>query len=97
VLAPGGRAVVMVPYDPDRPTYEDPSITTPEGRMAAFGHPFHHRIYGRDLAGRLRAAGLEPRVYATRTLFNAEARKRYRLNRNHLFECRKKAQRRDLS
>jgi SAM-dependent methyltransferase len=89
VLTPGGRALVMVPYDPERPTYEDPSITTPEGRMAAFGHPFHHRIYGRDLPDRLRAAGLEARVFATRDLFDAAARKHFRLNRNHLLDCLK--------
>jgi hypothetical protein len=81
----------MVPYDPERPTYEDPSITTPEGRMAAFGHPFHHRIYGRDLPDRLRAAGLEAQVFATRDLFDAAARRRFRLNCNHLLDCRKVA------
>jgi SAM-dependent methyltransferase len=89
VLVPGGQAAVMVPFDPDRDTYEDPGITTPEGRLAAFGHPFHFRIYGRDLIDRLAAAGLKADVLSSRALFPRAWRKRFRLNNNHLLACRK--------
>jgi SAM-dependent methyltransferase len=37
VLSPGGLALVLTPYRPDRPTYEDSSITKPLDRMVAFG------------------------------------------------------------
>ncbi|MBT5413240.1 MAG: methyltransferase domain-containing protein [Rhodospirillaceae bacterium] len=97
VLRPGGWAVVMVPYDPDNPTYEDSSIDTPEGRLAAFGHPFHFRVYGNDLPARLSEAGLDAKVLATKDLFDAETRRRFRLNNNHLLHCRKAGRNRPAS
>ena len=89
VLRPGGWSVIMVPYDPDKPTYEDSSIDTPEGRLEAFGHPFHFRIYGNDMAERLAEAGLESEVLAAKDIFDPAVRRRFRLNRNHLLYCRK--------
>jgi SAM-dependent methyltransferase len=89
VLRPGGRAVVMVPYDPHKPTFEDPSIDTPEGRLDAFGHPFHFRVYGHDLVERLAEAGLDAAVLASENLFDRTLRRRFRLNRNHLLYCRR--------
>lgn len=63
VLAPGGWAIVMVPLDLDRAeTYEDPAITSPEDRRAEFWQADHVRLYGRDLADRLRTAGFEVEV-----------------------------------
>lgn len=60
VLRPGsGQALVMVPVDHGRAdTYEDASITTPEGRRAAFGQRDHVRLYGRDVTSRLAVGGL---------------------------------------
>jgi len=89
VLRPGGLAVVMVPYDPDGPTREDPAAAGPAARMAAYGHPFHRRIYGRDLAERLAAAGFAPRLVDSRTALPAGLRRLHRVNRNHLFACRR--------
>jgi SAM-dependent methyltransferase len=58
VLKPGGTALLLVPFA-DRPdTYEDWSITTPEGREAAFGQHDHVRLYGYDdYLARLRDSG----------------------------------------
>jgi len=89
VLAPGGRAILMVPYDADRPTYEDARLATPAKRLAAFGHPFHFRIYGRDLPERLGAAGLAASVRTSQALLGAAERRRYRINRNALLDCRR--------
>jgi SAM-dependent methyltransferase len=89
VIAPGGRATIMVPFDPDRDTHEDSANTTPEGRLAAIGHPFHFRVYGRDLVDRLAAAGLTTEVLSSTTLFSPARRRRFRLNTNHLLACRK--------
>jgi len=58
VLKPGGWAIVMVPIDHGRQeTYEDPGITTPEERLAAYWQHDHLRLYAPDIAGRLSEAG----------------------------------------
>lgn len=64
LLAPGGELVVQVPHEPARAaTYEDPKITDPAGRLAAFGQEDHVRIYATaDLPRRLERAGLRVRA-----------------------------------
>ncbi|PSQ60750.1 MAG: SAM-dependent methyltransferase [Bacteroidetes bacterium QH_10_64_19] len=63
VLEPGGWAYLQVPIDLGREdTYDDPSITEPEARDRAFGHPDHVRLYGRDYLDRLEGAGFDPHV-----------------------------------
>ena len=58
ITAPSGWCLVMVPLDIHRAeTYEDPAITTPEGRHRAFWRPDHVRLYARDIQARLEAAG----------------------------------------
>ncbi|HMO63326.1 MAG TPA: methyltransferase domain-containing protein [Ferruginibacter sp.] len=58
VLQPGGTAILQVPVSTiSANTYEDFSITTPEGRANAFGQFDHVRIYGRDYSQRLQQAG----------------------------------------
>lgn len=89
VTRPGGWGVIMVPFDPARPTFEDPAIDTPAGRMAAYGHPYHYRIYGADLPDRLRGVGFDVRTISTKRLFPGHQRRRYRLNNNSLILCRK--------
>lgn len=89
VLVPGGRAVVMVPIEMDRPeTYEDVSIDTAAGRDAAFGHPYHVRICGADYPDRLRDAGFEVELVYSRTL-TPHMRRFWRINKTLLFDCRK--------
>ena len=61
VLAPGGLAVIQVPIIGEQ-TYEDRSITTPEGRLRAFLQHDHVRIYGIDIVARLVAAGFDVEV-----------------------------------
>jgi SAM-dependent methyltransferase len=89
VVAPGGLCLVLTPYRPDRPTYEDPSITSPLERMVAFGQQDHVRIYGSDLANRLRAAGFEVEDRTPAELFDPETLERCELDPDeHLFVCR---------
>jgi SAM-dependent methyltransferase len=57
VVRPGGLAVVSVPLLDDGPTFEDPSISSPEDRKRYFGERGHVRFYGLDLRDRLEAAG----------------------------------------
>jgi SAM-dependent methyltransferase len=57
-LKPSGWSILQVPLREGRVTYEDPSITTPEARLAAFGQHDHVRDYGdKDYGMRLDAAG----------------------------------------
>lgn len=63
VLRPGGWAILMCPVDGRRTTtLEDPAAVTPEDRHRLFGQSDHVRLYGRDYAERLAAAGFEVRA-----------------------------------
>ena len=89
VLKPGGWAFVTVPIRLDAPTYEDPTITTPQARREAFGEEQHVRVYGYDLADRLKAEGVHVQLdRADRT--EASLRKKYGvLDNEHIFFCTK--------
>ena len=90
MLRPGGEAIVMVPYDPRRETTEEGSdIADPSERMARFGHPFHYRIYGRDLVTRLSACGFDVSTIWSKHLLTAHMRRKFRINNNFLFHCRR--------
>ena len=90
VLSPRGLALVLTPYRPDRPTSEDPSITKPLDRMVAFGQQDHVRIYGNDLADRLRGAGFELDDRTPGELFDASTVERCELDVDeHVFFCRR--------
>ena len=58
VLRPGGLAIMQHPIDTSRAeTFEDPDTAAPDARMQAYGQEDHVRLYGRDFADRLVAAG----------------------------------------
>ncbi|RKE97991.1 class I SAM-dependent methyltransferase [Ichthyenterobacterium magnum] len=60
VMKKGGTGIFQVPIDyNNEDTYEDFSITTPEGREKAFGQNDHVRLYGRDYKDRLNAVGFK--------------------------------------
>jgi hypothetical protein len=89
VLADGGLALVLVPYRPGVTSYEDPSITSPIGRMVAFGQQDHVRIYGSDLPDRLREAGFDVDDRTAGELFDEATLERSELDpAEHLFLCR---------
>ena len=89
VLAPGGRAVVMVPIEMDRPhTYEDSSIDSAAGRNEAFGHPYHVRVCGADYPDRLRQAGFTVKLVYSRSMA-PHMRRFWRINKTVLFDCGK--------
>lgn len=89
VLKPSGWAVLMFPFDPRRPTQEDPANDTPAKRLAAYGHPYHYRIYGSDAPDRLGAAGLPATVVASRRFLSGHRLRRFRVNTNHLLLARR--------
>lgn len=89
VLRPGGRAIIMVPNDTRPVTEEGADVASPAERMRRFGHPYHYRNYGLDIIDRLADAGLAAqRIVSTRYLTRHQ-RRRYRINRNDLFDCRR--------
>jgi len=58
VLAPDGVAALSAPQQFALDfTVEDPTVITDDDRRRAYGQSDHRRLYGADLADRLRAAG----------------------------------------
>ena len=62
VLKPKGWAILLVPILREDKTYEDFTITSPEGRLKAFGQEDHVRIYGPDYKDRLEESGFNVKV-----------------------------------
>ena len=71
VLAPGGLLVLQVPIGGDT-TLEDPTATSDEDRLERFLQEDHVRLYGRDLADRIRAAGFACEVLSSASLSPSE-------------------------
>jgi SAM-dependent methyltransferase len=88
VASKQGWSIHLAPIDYSRETtLEDPSVNTPELRQDFYGHHDHKRIYGRDYASRLRAAGflvdvLEPKDYLT-----GIEMKKYGVDKNEMIYC----------
>ena len=92
VTRPGGCVLLPTPVEEDRPvTYEDPSITTPAGRAAAFGQADHVRRYGRDFPRRLGEEGWA--VVPVPLPLSAEEARRYGVppEEQRLYLCRRAA------
>lgn len=82
VLRPGGWAILMCPVDGRRArTLEDPTVTTPGERHRVFGQSDHQRLYGRDYADRLAAAGFEVRAERYAEGCDSRSIKRFGLRR----------------
>jgi SAM-dependent methyltransferase len=66
ILAPGGRALLLVPFATDGGgTDEDPSVTEPADRERRFGQWDHVRLYDRDgFVQRLGEVGFEVSIFA---------------------------------
>ena len=71
ILAPGGYLVIQVPIGGDT-TAEDPTITSDEARLEAFLQEDHVRLYGRDIARRIEAAGFEWEALTSASLSAAD-------------------------
>jgi Methyltransferase domain len=60
-------------------TYEDWDVTGPEDRLREFGQEDHVRLYGRDFADRLTAAGFEVSMRQYADELDPSERSRYAL------------------
>jgi SAM-dependent methyltransferase len=88
VLRRGGFAVLQSPVrHRQAATYEDPTITTPAGRHAAFGQADHLRVYGKDYRERLAAAGFQVTVDRFARSLGPALRQRYGLKRERIYLC----------
>lgn len=75
-----GTALVVVPVDWSRPaTYEDPAAA-PADFERLYGQRDHVRIYGADIADRLRRAGIVVDELLWSTLFSTDQRGRHALD-----------------
>ncbi len=80
VLAPEGRALLLVPMDTSRETtLEDPAINTDALREQYYWQRDHLRLYGQDYVQRLREAGFRVSELDYVGLLPAELRRRYAL------------------
>ncbi|EDM44160.1 SAM-dependent methyltransferase [unidentified eubacterium SCB49] len=80
VLAPGGTAILQVPYDKNREvTFTDDSITDPKERAAIFGQYDHVRVYGMDYFDKLRAIGFSVEAVDYTATLSKEEVNRFRL------------------
>ncbi|WP_231956600.1 methyltransferase domain-containing protein [Posidoniimonas polymericola] len=61
VSRPRGLTLVMVPIYGEK-TFEDPRVTTPADRLKHFKQEDHVRLFGLDIANRLRDTGFEVEV-----------------------------------
>jgi SAM-dependent methyltransferase len=78
VVGPGGSALIQVPVDHALgETYEDPAVTAPAARRAAFGQEDHVRVYGRDVESRFRSVGVEVTRVAVEQIADAEELRRF--------------------
>lgn len=73
VLKPNGKAILLVPLDKKLDeTYEDWTITTPEGRLEAFGQSDHVRMYGRDFQEKIESIGFKVEQFSSEQFSNQE-------------------------
>jgi len=91
VLKPGGWAIMQVPLDDTREkTYEDKSITSPEGREKHFWQKDHVRLFGLDYPKRLEKAGFKVDAIDHGKEIPKELREKYRLMEGEIiFWCHK--------
>lgn len=91
VLAPGGTAILQVPYDRNRAvTFEDDSITDKKVRAKVFGQYDHVRIYGMDYFDKLSEIGFQVDSTDYTAKLSEEEIERYRLPKGELLPvCRK--------
>lgn len=90
ILRPNGWGVILSPVDLGREhTFEDDTITDKAERTRIFGQYDHRRIYGRDYAERLRAAGFEVYDIDYKKELSKAEQEKYALPDEHLYVVRK--------
>ena len=89
VLKEGGWALITVPIDFQRKTYEDPTVQSAEARKIHFGEEQHWRVYGFDFIDRLTAAGFEVELNRAEDIPQTTQIKFGIIENEHVFFCKK--------
>ena len=91
VLAPGGTAILQVPYDRKRDvTFTDDSIIDQRERAAIFGQYDHVRVYGMDYFDKLASVGFKVEAVDYTSQLSEEKVNRFRLPKGELIPVAKK-------
>jgi ubiquinone/menaquinone biosynthesis C-methylase UbiE len=91
VLKSGGEAILQVPISKyNKKTFEDFSITSPEGRERYFGQKDHVRIYGKDYKKRLESVGFKVNLYDIKNDLSIQDIKKYGINKEEILYIGKK-------
>ena len=86
IMRRGGWGVILSPVELEREkTFEDDTITDKAERTRIFGQYDHRRIYGRDYAERLRAAGFEVYDIDYKNELSKAEQELYALPADHLY------------
>ncbi len=91
VLRPEAFTILQVPISKNaKETFEDFTITTPEGREKYFGQKDYVRIYGQDYKKRLESAGFKIELYDIKEDLSINEIKKFGLNQEEiLYVCQK--------
>lgn len=91
ILAPGGTAILQVPYKADLDTtFEDDSITDPKERAKIFGQYDHVRVYGMDYFTKLESIGFNVEAVDYTSTLTSEEVEKHKLPKGELIPvCRK--------
>ncbi len=90
VLKQNGWAIIQVPFDKSRnTTYEDFSITSPEGRIKHFGQSDHVRVYGLDFIERFKSAGFKVEDWNFQNTISKKLKEKYVFKDEDIFLLRK--------
>ncbi len=91
ILAPGGTAILQIPYKANlKTTFEDNSITDPKERAQIFGQYDHVRVYGMDYFTKLESIGFKVEAVDYTNRITAAAVEKYRLPLGELIPVCKK-------
>lgn len=91
VMRSGGWGIMLSPVTKGlKTTYEDSTITTPEGRAEAFGQHDHVREYGEDYADRLAEEGFEVDSIAYAEQLPPEEVEKYAVTNEVIYLVRKR-------
>tara|TARA_B100000795_G_scaffold191562_1_gene146077 strand:+ start:6114 stop:6809 length:696 start_codon:yes stop_codon:yes gene_type:complete len=91
VLAPGGTAILQVPYQAQRAiTFEDNTITDQKKRTRIFGQYDHVRVYGTDYFDKLRSIGFHVDALDYTKNISEDDLERYRICSGELLPVCKK-------
>ncbi len=91
VLAPGGTAILQVPYDRKRDlTFTDDTITDQKERAAIFGQYDHVRVYGMDYFDKLKSIGFQVTAVDYTAQLSEDEINKFRLPKGELIPLCKK-------